>query len=485
MKKAVFYGRYSSTNQNEQSIEGQLHVCERYAQSNDIMIVGQYIDRALSGTSDNRPQFQRMIADSARGEWDTVLVYKLDRFARNRYDSALYKKKLRDNGCKVVSATEQITDSPEGIIMEGLLEAMDEYYSAELSRKMHRGIEESFRKGYYLKHNAPFGYRLENRRLTIDDKTAPIVVQIFRDYLDGKKIGEIADELNSKGIPTAIGKSWKSMDVSRLLHRRLYIGEYTFGNFEGIMPCPQIVPRDLYDAVQTYIAQSVLRRRHRGNYDYMLTGKLKCALCGNSICGFTTEGYHYYRCRHCKKPHAIPADHLHDKTLQALADYMTPDKVTEIAAAAYAEYKAEEQPDERPALERELKTVDTQIQNAVNAILAGAALPELQDRLEQLKERQAALRAALAEQSAPVPRLTEEHFRLVLSDMVEKSGAELLKTVVELVILKGDTVIICINLTDEHNVPPLEQILFKVSDVQQSDILNKVIYVGGYFVIAA
>lgn len=81
MKKAVFYGRYSSTNQNEQSIEGQLHVCERYAQSNDIMIVGQYIDRALSGTSDNRPQFQRMIADSARGEWDTVLVYKLDRFA--------------------------------------------------------------------------------------------------------------------------------------------------------------------------------------------------------------------------------------------------------------------------------------------------------------------------------------------------------------------------------------------------------------------
>ena len=485
MRNAVLYARYSSANQTEQSIEGQVHVCEKYAAQNDIQIVRHYIDRAISGTSDKRPQFQQMIADSKSKEFEIVLVYKLDRFARNRYDSAIYKKKLRDNGVRVVSATENITDSPEGIIMEGLLEAMDEYYSAELSRKMMRGKEESFQKGYYLNHVPPFGYKLIDRRLAVDEATAPLVPEIFRDYIDGKKIGEIAAELNAKGIPTAAGTHWKPMDVSRLLHRRLYVGEYTFGDFEGVMPCPQIVPRELYDAVQKYIAEAVERKRKRKDYNYMLTGKLRCAECGKSVCGSTSGKKHYYYCRHCKSSKAIEADCLHGKVMRALDEYLTEDKVTEIAAAAYAEYQQEEQVDERPALERELKSVDTQIQNAVNAIVAGAALPELQEKLSQLKERQETLRKALLDAPAAMPRLTEEHFRLALSEMAKQSSAELFKTVVGLVLLKGDTVIICVNLTDETNVPPLEQILFKVTDAGTGVIQNKAIQMSGWLLIAA
>ena len=485
MRKAVFYGRYSSANQTEQSIEGQLHVCEKYAAQNDIQIVRHYIDRAISGTSDNRPQFQQMIADSKQKNFEIVLVYKLDRFARNRYDSAIYKKKLRDNGVRVVSATENITDSPEGIIMEGLLEAMDEYYSAELSRKMMRGKEESFQKGYYLNHVAPFGYKLVDRRLALDAATAPLVPKIFRSYLDGKKIGQIANELNAKGIPTAAGTHWKPMDVSRLLHRRLYIGEYTFGDFEGVMPCPQIVPHELYDAVQKYIAEAAARKRKRKDYNYMLTGKLRCAECGKSVCGSTSGKNHYYYCRHCNGARSIDADYLHDKVLSALGEYMTVDKVAEISAAAYAEYQQEEQMDERPALERELKSVDTQIQNAVNAIVAGAALPELQDKIAQLKERQETLRKALLDVPTAMPRLTEAHFRLVLSEMAKQSSEELFKTVVGLVLLKGDTVIICVNLTDETNVPPLEQILFRVTDAGTSDTQNKAIQMSGWLLIAA
>ena len=485
MKNAVLYARYSSANQTEQSIEGQTHVCEKYAAQNDIQIVRHYIDRAISGTSDKRPQFQQMIADSKSKEFEIVLVYKLDRFARNRYDSAIYKKKLRDNGVRVVSVTENITDSPEGIIMEGLLEAMDEYYSAELSRKMMRGKEESFQKGYYLNHVPPFGYKLVDRRLTIDEATAPLVPEIFRDYLDGKKIGEIAAELNAKGIPTAAGTRWKPMDVSRLLHRRLYVGEYTFGDFEDVMPCPQIVPRELYDAVQKYIAEAVERKRKRKDYNYMLTGKLKCAECGKSVCGSTSGKKHYYYCRHCKSSKAIEADYLHEKVMRALDEYLTEDKVAEIAAAAYAEYQQEEQVDERPALERELKSVDTQIQNAVNAIVAGAALPELQEKLSQLKKRQETLRKALLDAPTAMPRLTEEHFRLALSEMAKQSSAELFKTVVGLVLLKGDTVIVCVNLTDETNVPPLEQILFKVTDAGTGVIQNKAIQMSGWLLIAA
>ncbi len=139
MKTAVIYARYSSDSQTEQSIEGQLRVCEDYAKSHDIVIVNTYIDRAMTGTNDNRPDFQRMIKDSSRKEWDFILVYKLDRFSRNKYETAIHKKELKDNGVKVVSATEFVPDTPEGIIFESMLEGYAEYYSAELSQKIRRG----------------------------------------------------------------------------------------------------------------------------------------------------------------------------------------------------------------------------------------------------------------------------------------------------------------------------------------------------------
>lgn len=132
MKTAVIYARYSSDSQTEQSIDGQLRVCEEYAKNHDILILDTYIDRAMTGTNDNRPDFQRMITDSNKREWDYVLVYKLDRFSRNKYEMAMHKKSLKDNGTKVMSATEFIPDSPEGVIFESMLEGYAEYYSLEV-----------------------------------------------------------------------------------------------------------------------------------------------------------------------------------------------------------------------------------------------------------------------------------------------------------------------------------------------------------------
>ena len=150
MKTAVIYARYSSDSQTEQSIEGQLRVCEEYAAKNNIVVLDTYIDRAMTGTNDNRPDFQRMIRDSAKKTFGYVLVYKFDRFSRNKYETAMYKKQLKDNGTKVLSATEFIPDTPEGIIFESMLEGYAEYYSAELSQKIRRGNNESRRK------NKPF-----------------------------------------------------------------------------------------------------------------------------------------------------------------------------------------------------------------------------------------------------------------------------------------------------------------------------------------
>ncbi|GHU59775.1 hypothetical protein AGMMS49975_27730 [Clostridia bacterium] len=138
MKNAVIYARYSSDNQTEQSIEGQARVCEDYAKTHDMRIVGKYIDRAISGTTDSRPEFQKMIKDAKNKTFENVVVYSLDRFSRDRYHSAVYKKQLRDNGIKVLSATENISDSTEGALLESMLEGLAEYYSKELSRKIKR-----------------------------------------------------------------------------------------------------------------------------------------------------------------------------------------------------------------------------------------------------------------------------------------------------------------------------------------------------------
>ena len=140
---AVIYARYSSDSQREASIEGQLRDCKDYAEKNGITVVGTYIDRAYSAKTDDRPEFQHMIKDSAKKIFDVVLVWKLDRFARNRYDAVNYKHQLEKNGVHLVSAMEPISQGPEGIMVESMLIGMAEYYSAELALKVARGEREN------------------------------------------------------------------------------------------------------------------------------------------------------------------------------------------------------------------------------------------------------------------------------------------------------------------------------------------------------
>ena len=187
---AVIYARYSSDSQREESIEGQLRECGEYAQRNGITVVGSYIDRALSAKTADRPEFQRMIKDSAKGLFEIVLVWKLDHFSRDRYDSAHYKHILKKNGVKVVSAKEHISDGPEGIILESMLEGYAEFYSAELSEKIHRGQKENALKGKNNGGGIPLGYLLDKQtqKLVVDPETAPLVVEIFERYSEGATV---------------------------------------------------------------------------------------------------------------------------------------------------------------------------------------------------------------------------------------------------------------------------------------------------------
>lgn len=480
MKKVAFYGRYSSNNQTEQSIEGQRHVCEDYAAKNGLQIVAEYVDRAQSGTTDKRQQFQQMISDSERGLFEGILVYKLDRFARDRYDSAIYKKKLRERGISVISATEPITDTPEGVIMEALIEGMDMYYSMELARKMNRGKAESVRKGKFVGNVPPIGYKVADHRLVVDELTAPIVQEVFRRYTAGETQGQIMADLNRRGIPNNAGHEWSTTNVSKLLQNRCYIGIYAVHGC-GESPCPAIIDQDTWDAAQKRREESVkLNRSRKGGYNYILTGKMVCARCGSSVSGYTMQSgkYHYYKCRkNCTG--SIPADKLHERVRIALAEYLTDDKLEELAQGAYAEYQSEQVVDERPIIEKEIADIDKQLQNAVQAILRGVELDTLNDTVESLKARREELRQHLNEIPAMKPELTYEMFLAMLQIIVDKAAesddlTQLVGTVVNRIIIDGkaERVIICINLTNEDNEPPMDQIMFRLKDVHTAFALN-------------
>lgn len=223
--KLVIYARYSSHSQTEQSIEGQLQTCYEYAKNNGYTVIGEYIDRAQSGTTDNRIEFQRMIADSDRHTFDGVLVYQLDRFARNRFDSAVNKAKLKKNGVRVLSARENITDDASGILVEGILESMAEYYSAELSQKIRRGMDINAEKCLSNGSNPGLGYSVDSeRRFHVNPETAPIVREIFEQYASGKTVTEIITDLNVRQIKTSLGKAFNKNSLHRLLRNKRYIG---------------------------------------------------------------------------------------------------------------------------------------------------------------------------------------------------------------------------------------------------------------------
>ena len=154
----------------------------------------------MTGTNDNRPDFQRMIKDSARKEWDYILVYKLDRFSRNKYETAIHKKTLRDNGVKLLSAMENIPDTPEGIILESLLEGMNQYYSAELAQKVSRGMRETRRKGLYQGGGVLYGYKIEGRKIVIDENAAEVVRYLYTEYAKGEYVRNIIATLTERGI---------------------------------------------------------------------------------------------------------------------------------------------------------------------------------------------------------------------------------------------------------------------------------------------
>ena len=459
---AVIYARYSSDNQREESIEGQIRECTAYAEKNGITIVKHYIDRAISAKTDNRPEFQQMIKDSDKKLFDIVLVWKLDRFARNRYDSARYKTQLKKNGVKLMSATEIISEGPEGIILESVLEGYAEYYSADLAEKVVRGQTENILKGRCNGGRGTFGYTLDSeRKFHIDPLTSPFVLESFKKYNEGSTMKEIRDWLNEKGIKNPVGGAFTYNSVEHMLKNRRYIGELKFRDVVVPDAVPPIIPLELFEDVQEKIAKNKKApARRKAEDDYLLTTKLFCGYCGALMFGEsgtsrTGEVHRYYKCatakkhRGCKKK-TVRKQWLEDLVVNQTMQLVKDDAAMESIIAKVMELQNKENTN-IPLYEKQLRDAESGIQNMLNAIQAGILTSSTKERLEQLEETKRELETRIAEEKLAKPKVTEEFIRFWLLrfrklDMSLKDQRQaLVDTFINAIYLYDDKVLITFN----------------------------------------
>lgn len=461
MKTAVIYARYSSERQTEQSIEGQLRVCREYAERNSLVVVDEYIDRAMTGTNDNRKAFQKMLKDSGKKSFDIVLVYKLDRFSRNKYETAMHKKTLRDNGIKLVSAMENIPDTPEGIILESLLEGMAEYYSAELSQKVKRGLRETREKGNYTGGYLLYGYKKNGKKIIVDSDKAEIVKYIFSEYNKGTIVEDIIDSLTQKGILNK-GKPFARNTIYNMLANEKYIGVVRCGDTVYTNIYPRIVSDDVFNAIK--------RRNEENHYGtrstevvYMLRNRLFCGYCGSTMSAETGtarngELKRYYKCygkKHnngCKKSQ-IRKELLEQIVIDATLEVINENTISEIADFILIHHeKKNTENSELNILLKEKKDIQSQLDNVMKAITAGIITPTTKNKLEELEKTLSQTDAAIKLlQAREKIKLTKADVIQYLKISIRKEPYQMLRTLLKKVVLYDDKVEIFFNYTKSFN----------------------------------
>ena len=389
----VIYARYSSHNQNEQSIEGQLVECQKFCERNNYKIIGKYIDRAKSGTKDDREQFQQMIKDSEKGLFNGIVVYQLDRFARNRYDSAVNKSKLKKNNVRVMSARENINDDASGILMESVLEGMAEYFSAELAQKVKRGMKINAESCYYNGGVVPLGYKLievdsnitdasgriiKKKKFIIDEETAPVVEKIFEMYVNGNLMADIIRYLNEKNIKTSMGGEFNKNSIRKILLNKKYIGIYTYNGIETADGIPRIIDDETFYNVQDMMLKNKKApARARAKTDYLLTTKLFCGHCKDMMTGYsgtskTGKLHTYYICNNTKKKicskKAIKKEYIEDFVVEQARGILTDSNIQRIAEEVVNAVNKEKDNKTLKRLNSTLKNIEKQKVNLFDSL---------------------------------------------------------------------------------------------------------------------
>jgi len=414
MKKGAAYARFSSDLQREESIEAQLKDIYEYAAKNNIIIVKEYCDEAITGKSDDRPAFQQMIADAKSRMFDVLLLHKIDRFARNKYDSAIYKHFLRKKcGIEIIYVKQILPDGPEGILMEGILESFAEYYSENLATEVMKGLKLNATKARFNGGYPPLGYDItEDKTYVINEKEARIVKEIFELYLKGYGYERIANILNSKGYRNKKGQPFVFNSIPNILSNEKYAGIYTYNKtsrsyttegrrnlkkynsqediikIEGGVPA--IITKEMFIMVQEEMKKRAKTRgKSRAVREYILSGLIVCE-CGRHMVGYSQkrskEGkrYFYYRCTGCNN--SIKAEEIEANILEML-DKQIFSNIDGLMnkIRKYLSEQEKTRPDELRYLNAELKKTNEQINNIINMIMQGISSIKLGHKLEELE----------------------------------------------------------------------------------------------------
>ena len=427
MKRAVIYARFSSENQKDTSIDDQVRECRAFAAREGIAIAGVYDDRALSGRTGDRPGLQRLLADSARGGFDTVLVWKLDRIGRNRTEMAIHRYRLKKNGVKIRSVTENIPETPEGIILESVLEGVAEYYSENLAANVMRGLKGAALQCRHTGGRPLLGYRVNpDKSYSIDEAEAATVRRIFRLYADGAGYSDIIDRMNAEGRRTGAGKPFGKNSLHELLRNERYAGVYTYNKaprrVDGVRNAhgrkedseiirieggiPAIVDKDLWERVQKRMEENRKAPAAKKAIDeYLLSGKVFCGHCGGAMVGQSTtvrgQRYAYYECsagkrlRLCDKKRERK-DALENTVVDTtLHTILAPETMAHIAEGVTGALKRLQQDSGTAEYQAALTGVESQINNVVAAISEGLLSQALAAKLRELEDAKEALESEL------------------------------------------------------------------------------------------
>jgi site-specific DNA recombinase len=430
--KAVLYLRYSSDSQTENSIEGQRRECLAFAKSKGIDVLGEYVDRAKTGMSDDRPDFQRLIRDSVSKSFGNVIVWKSDRFARDKADAVNYRRKLMDSGVKLISVTEPSIDGPLGTLMDSVTEGMNQYYSEELSVKVKRGIRENVLNGKTIGGVSQFGYRFDaGGHYEIDPVEGPIVQEVFRLYGDeGKSMFAITRILKERGLLRSDGSPITHSTVERCLLSERYVGVLKCDGASNDKAIPALVDKALFERCQD-------RRKKRKHCSYRqgdgaaywLTGKVFCAKCGGEYRGesgtsMTGRVYSYYKCSGAKshkcdaKP--IPKDFLERKVCQAVLAIVSDSRFAGPIAAAIYSQQSKETP-ESLSMKKRLGEVNIAINNFLKAIGMGIVTESTKSELIKLEAERKDLEKHIDELSFGSPKFSKEQIEMAMRMLASRS----------------------------------------------------------------
>ncbi len=498
LKTSVAYCRYSSDMQREESIEAQARAIGEYADRHGYALHKIYADRGISGTTDNRPEFQAMIEDVKKGGIDAVIVHKYDRFARNRADSAMYRRELEKHGVKLISVLENFDDSPESIILQSVIEGYNEYYSKNLRREVMKGLKENALSCRHTGGTPCLGYDVDKTtmKLVINEYEAQAVKLIFKRYLEGYGYSFIINELNEKGYKTKRGASFGKNSLHEILRNEKYSGVYTYnvtasknalGKFnrhkaksdEEIIRVdggvPQIISKEDFSKVQEKMkSRQKTTASFRAKQEYLLSGKIICGECGCTYAGNSRKPtpthplYVSYRCTKkngqikCKNPE-IQRDVIEKEILKRLADKVFDERVFPEIMERYNSYAASKNTDLMVAIETlksKIEMVDKGISNIVEAVVTTGSTA-LADKLKELEVDKRIYENALFDKEKELDKMTVDKKEMkrafkkaknMLTSGILANRKAIVENYVKQIIITKDKIAMEFNISDTYTI---------------------------------